>query len=250
MTLISCAARRVEIPTDPGTPFPDYPAVHAQVSNACAGVRTLTAELGLSGRAGRQRIRGRVVAGFEQPASMRLEGVAPFGGPTFILAASGATATLLLPRDNRVVHDSRADEILGALTGVRLAPGDLQAILTGCVTVQPRAVAGRLHPNNWASVDLQGGATIFLRRDAGAWRPRAARRAGWQIEYPVWQGRFPATVRLLSESPDADVDLTATVAQLETNVHLEAAAFAVVVPPDAIELTLKELRDAGPLGER
>jgi len=43
----------------------------------------------MSGRAGRQKVRGRVVAGFARPASMRLEGVAPFGPPAFILVARG-----------------------------------------------------------------------------------------------------------------------------------------------------------------
>ena len=34
---------------------------------------------------------------------MRLEGVAPFGPPAFILAARGAMAVLLLPREDRNV---------------------------------------------------------------------------------------------------------------------------------------------------
>jgi hypothetical protein len=43
------------------------------------------------------------VSGFERPGSLRLEGVAPFGSPAFILAARAGRATLLLPRDNRVL---------------------------------------------------------------------------------------------------------------------------------------------------
>src|SRR5687767_3361512 len=88
-----CAARRIPIPTDPGSPLPDFAQVHAQLSAACSGVRTMTAELSLSGRAGSQTLRGRVVAGFERPDSMRLEGLAPFGAPVFILAARGNQAT-------------------------------------------------------------------------------------------------------------------------------------------------------------
>ena len=213
----------------------------------CAGVRTLTAELGLSGRAGGQSLRGRVVAGFERPASMRLEGVAPFGAPAFILAARGDTATLVLPRDNRVLRGARADAILGALTGVALAPADLQAILTGCVTAAPRATGGRVHQNGWASIDLADGATLYLQRAGAAWEPRAARRTGWQIEYPEWQAGFPRIVRLRSDAQAVDVDLSASVSQIETNVDLAAAAFDVNVPPGASPLTLEELRNAGPL---
>lgn len=221
--------------------------MHAQVSSACAGVRTLTAELGLSGRAGDQSLRGRVVAGFERPASMRLEGVAPFGPPAFIVAARGGTATLLLPRDNRVLRGATPQDILGALTGVALAPADLQAILTGCVAAGPKAAAGRIHENGWASIDLADGSTLYLQREGTAWQLRAARRSGWQIEYPAWAGRFPSTVRLQSDAANVQVDITAGVSQIETNTDIQPAAFEVTVPPDARELTLRELQIAGPL---
>jgi outer membrane lipoprotein-sorting protein len=242
-----CAARGVSLPTDPGSPLPDFAAIHAQVTEACRGVRTLTAELGLAGRAGDQRLRGRVVAGFERPASMRLEGVAPFGPPAFILAARGGTAVLLLPRDERVLRGAPAEEILGALTGVSLAPADLQAILTGCVTADAKPTGGQLHANGWASIDLGGDARMYLQRQSNAWQLRAARRAGWQVEYPAWQGRFPQSVRLQSDRPGVMVDLTATLSQIEANVDIDAAAFTVNTPPNAAELTLEELRDAGPL---
>lgn len=215
----------------------------------CSAVRTLTAELGLSGRAGGQRLRGRVVAGFARPASMRLEGVAPFGAPAFILAARDEAAVLVLPRDNRVLRGARADDMLGALTGVALAPADLQAILTGCVVPASRATGGRLHANRWASIDLEGGATLFLAPQGAGWQLRAARRAGWQLEYPAWQGMFPQTVRLRSDAPATDVDLTATVSQLETNIDVDPAAFTVTVPPGAEPLTIEELRRSGPLGQ-
>ena len=247
VALAGCAARRLELPSDTGAPLPNYADTLRRVTMPCATVRTMTAELGLAGRAGGRSLRGRAIAGFERPASMRLEGVAPFGPPAFILAARGGTATLLLPRDNRVLRNERADAILGALTGVALAPADLQAVLTGCVVAQPEATGGRLHQNGWASIDLEGGATLFLAMADGAWRPVAARRPGWQVEYPSWRASFPQTVRLRSVGPPIDVDLTATVAQLDTNVPLDAAAFAVNVPSSTVELTLDELRDAGPL---
>ena len=197
----------------------------------------------MSGRAGEQRLRGRVVSGFERPASMRLEGVAPFGPPAFILVARGDAATLLLPRDNAVLRGARADQILGALTGVTLAPADLQAILTGCIVPAPRATAGHRHSGGWASLVLEGGATAYLQMRDSGWQLRGARRDGWQIEYATWQGRFPQSVRLSS----SNVDLTAVVSQLEANVAVDAAAFDVIVPQGAGTITLNELREAGPL---
>ena len=247
LVLSACAARAVSLPADPGAPLPDFTEIHRQASSACSGVRTLTAELALSGRAGGRAVRGRAIVGFERPASIRLEGVAPFGPPAFVLAGTGATATLLLPRDNRVLRNARAEDILGALTGVALSPADLLAVLTGCVTAMPVAAAGRLHQNGWASIDLGGDATVFLERVALGWQPRAARRPGWQIEYPAWQGAFPATVRLRSLDPQVNVDLSAGVSQIETNTTVDRAAFAVTVPDDMLSMTLDELRDAGPL---
>jgi hypothetical protein len=246
IALSGCAAKRISLPTDPGTPLPDFAQIHEKLSAACTGARTLTAELSLSGRAGRQRLRGRVVSGFQRPASMRLEGVAPFGPPAFILVARGGEATLLLPRDSRVVRGAKAEEILGALTGVTLAPADLQAVLTGCVVAMPRAVSGRLHSGGWASIDLDG-ASIYLRQEAGMWRLRAARRGDWDIEYPMWNGDFPSVVRLRSDTARR-IDLTAQIAQLEVNVDVAAAAFAVNVPADARPLSIEELRENGPLG--
>jgi hypothetical protein len=246
-----CGPRRVELPTDSGSPFPDFPKVHEQVSASCRGVRTFTAELSLRGRVDAQRVSGRVHAGFERPASMRLEGVAPLGQPVFYLAAQGGTGILLLPRESRVLRNQPAEAMLDALIGVNLAPADLMAILTGCVVPAPTPTAGRLHANGWASIDLQGGGTLYLRRASAPatsqWELRAARRNGWQLEYTMGQSRFPISVRLTSDAQEIPVDLTAAISQLDANVDLDPAAFRVDVPPDAKPLTLDELRESGPL---
>jgi outer membrane lipoprotein-sorting protein len=248
VVVIACGApRTLTLPTDAGAPLPDFAQVHAQVSMECSAVRTMTGEIGLSGRAGDQRLRGRIVAGFERPASMRLEAVGPLGRRVFTLTARDGSATLLFESESRVLRNAPPEEILGSLTGVTFAPGDVQAILTGCVVPTPRPTAGRLHGNGWASIDLDGGAVIYLERQGAVWQLRAARRNGWQIEYPQWQGRFPQSVRLQSTSGGLAVDLTTTISQLETNVAIDAAAFRVDVPKDARLLTLEELRQAGPL---
>jgi hypothetical protein len=180
---------------------------------------------------------------------MRLEAVAPFGPPGFILATQDERAVLLLPRDDRVVSGEPAEAILGALTGVTLAPADLQAILTGCVVPTSKAIGGRLHENGWASIDLEGGATMYLRR-SGTWQVRGARRAGWEIDYPMWQGTFPQVIRLRSVGESANVDMTATLMQIEVNVDVDPAAFTLNVPASASPLSISELREAGPLGEK
>jgi hypothetical protein len=251
LLLAACAPRLLSLPVDPGSTLPDFERIHREATAGCANVRTLTAELALSGRAGSQRVRGTAIVGFEGPRSLRLEGVAPFGPPAFILAARDETAILLLPRDNRVLRGARAEEILGALTGVALAPAELQAVLTGCASAaNGGALAGRMHANGWASIDLSDGAVLYLERSADRWQTRAAKRSGWQIEYSMWQGSFPQTVRLRSTDPQVNVDITAILSQVEANVPIDQAAFDVNVPPSARELSLSELRANGPLGER
>jgi hypothetical protein len=245
-SIAACGPRRVTLPADSGSPFPDFASVHAQLSAACRGVRTLTAELSLAGRAGAERLRGRVHAGFVRPDAMRLEGVAPFGPPAFILASIDRMATLLLPREPAVVRSQPPEQILGALTGVTLAPADVLAIITGCVVPSPMPTSGRLHEKGWASIAI-GDAELFLQRTSN-WEIRAARRNGWQIEYADWHGQqFPPAVRLVSSAQSVNVDVTATITQVQTNTDLDAAAFPVDVPPAARSLTLEQLREAGPL---
>lgn len=248
--LAACAPRRVALPQDAGAPMADAAAVHAEVTATCRAVRTFTAELGLAGQVGDTRVRGRVIAGFGGTGAMRLEGVAPFGPPAFILAARPGVAVLLLPRDERVVRDQDARGVLGALTGVPLAPADLLATLTGCVVPGAVAGPGRIHDKGWASIDLANGATMYLRRVGGRWQPRAARRPSWEMEYDLWEGGLPRAVRLRSTGDTAPVTLSVTVSQIEANIDIPDSAFSLDVPAGVTALTLEELRQVGPLRER
>jgi hypothetical protein len=255
IAVTSCGVPKpIALPSDPGGPFPDFVSVHAQLSAACATVRTLRGELGLSGRAGKDGVRGRVHIGFERPSSMRLEGVAPFGPPVFILAGRGDSATLVLQREERILRHAAPEAILEALTGVSLGPADLLAAFTGCVLPAPRPIAGRLHSGDVASIDMEGGdggqtrrATLFLKRSGSRWQLYAARRDRWQIEYTFATGMFPQSVRLVSLSPDVSVNIAAALAGIETNVDIDPAAFAVQEQKNLQPLTLDELRQAGPL---
>ena len=62
--------------------------------------------MSLSGRAGGERVRGRILTGLESGGLVRLEAVAPFGAPFFILAGRSERATLVLPREHRVLKDT------------------------------------------------------------------------------------------------------------------------------------------------
>jgi hypothetical protein len=249
--LVSCAHPAVELPTGAGDPYPGYEAALARAIGTCRAVTTFTAELALSGRAGKRRLRGRVLTALGTPGRIRLEGLAPFGAPAFILVADGADSTLLLPRDRRVLRGTPADRIIEALTGVRLDPDQLLALVSGCATPSPTATSGTRYGDTWIAIGLEGGGTVFLDGREPT-EIRAARVGALTVEYSEYAANLPGAIRVrsaaASDSGAVDADLTIRVSDLETNVSLEPNVFEVKVPDDAAPLTLEELREAGPLG--
>ena len=233
---ISCGARLMKLPTGPGAPV--APAVAAarlaQATSACLAVRTLTAEIAVSGSAGARRLRGRLLAGLSAPtasstsapaassasapaasstsafASVRLEAVAPFGPPLFIFVATGNDATLLLPRDNRVLEHGRPDEVLEATAGVPFAAADLLPILTGCTSVDaPAEVRG--FGDRWNVVaTTEGGLYLQREKTTEPWRivaneRRAADGARWRAESSEFQDGLPTSIRVTSLDEDGGV---------------------------------------------
>lgn len=240
---------RIALPSGQGTPIADFAPALDSASAACRGVRTLQAELALSGHAGRQRLRGRVLAGL-LPDALRIEAVSPFGSPAFILTADGAEGRLWMGRERRVVDAVPPADILDALIGIPLSAGDLFALMAGCVKASVEPIAGRAYGADWIAVDLEDRATIYLRRRAGAWRIAAASYAGLEVEYGDAANGLPSRVRISSPAgPErADVDVTLTVRQAEANGALDAAQLtSLTVPAGTTPMSLDELRAASPL---
>jgi hypothetical protein len=224
-------------------------------------VTTLQAELSLSGKAGRQSVRGRALAGFA-PGALRLEALAPFGSPAFILVADQSRGTLLLPRDHRMLQNVAPEEILNALIGVPLGPDDLRAVLSGCMKANATPKSGREFGPDWMSVDLDSGGTVYLHRVTGqpaAWRVVAGRYAGLEIEYPQFAGEHPTQIVIRSElvrsvagttdRAAGNVALTIGLSQVDVNGDLPRDQLVALKIPAGMEpITLAELRAAGPLG--
>ncbi len=244
IALTACGPRRVGLPAGSGTPASDFAPAYAAARAACEQVRTFQAELGLSGRAAGQRVRGRVLGGFV-PGALRLEGVAPFGTPVFILVADGPRGTLLLSRDRRVVRDAPPQEILNALIGLRLDADDLRALLTGCVKAAAEAASARAYGSEWMAVDLSSGGTVYLNRGAAGWRIVAGRYGGLEIDYTAFAGARPSQITLRGQ----DLNLGLEVSQVEVNGDLPRDQLVALKIPDGVEpLSLEELRTSGPLG--
>jgi hypothetical protein len=240
----ACAPARPTLPSGAGAPFPGFETAYEEAVGECRGARSALAELGLSGRAGDTKLRGRINAGLAAPAALRLEGVA-FGRAIFFLAARQGEATLLLIRENRVVRDA-PDAIVEALTGVALTPSELLATIAGCGLGAGTPLNGRMFGSDWAAVDAAGAVT-YLRRVEARWRVAAAVRGELTILYADFASGPPATVHLRAGTV---ADITLRVSQFEINRPVDPKAFEVDVPPDALPLTIEELRRSGPLGDR
>ena len=232
------------LPGGGGTPAADFAQPYAEARAACEAVTSFQAELSVSGRAGGQRLRGRVLSGIA-PGALRLEGVAPFGAPVFILVADGARGTLLLSRDRRFVPDAPPEEILHALIGIRLDPDDLRAMLTGCVRSGADAVSALAFGPDWRAVELASGGTIYLAREAGMWRTVAGRHNDLEVDYTAFAGGRPSRIVLRGK----ELELTVGLDQVEVNGNLPRAELvALKIPEGAMPMSLDELRQAGALG--
>lgn len=246
LALAACAARVPPRPSGDAAPDPTAIDAFATATQACRGFRSLTAELSLSGRAGGDKIRGRVVAGLETGGAIRLEGLAPFGAPVFILAGRAEKGTLLLPREHRVLPDTGISTVLERLTGLALGADDLRLMVSGCLSDGGSPSDGRRWANGWQAVALGPNRVAYLRPLQGQPVVVAADYGGWHLDYSEHAGGWPRVVRV-RVAADATTDITARVGQLETNTTINPAAFVVEVPADAEAMTLDELRSVAPL---
>ena len=252
----SCGASLMKLPAGPGTSAPDATQAVVQAMSACRGIRTLTAEIGVSGSANGHHLSGRLTAGVAAPASARLEAMAPFGQPLFIFVATGNDATLLLPRDNRLLAHGRPDEVLEAVTGVPLGASDLREMITGCASdAAPDSPQARAFGADWRGVPTRHDGEVYLRREQAngwSWRlvamtARTEKGRAWRADYNDFQDGVARTIRLTSAGPPA-FDLRLALSQVEMNVTLNADVFRVQVPRGADPITIEELRRSGPLG--
>ena len=256
LLLSSCAPKSLTLPSGASTPMADHSPLVEAIDH-CDQVTTVTAEIGLSGKAGSQRLRGTLHTGFAPPESLRLEAVAPFGGPFFLLAGTGSRATLLLPREDRVLRDASASEILGALAGLDQSPSDLRAWIAGCPEATGQARNLRSYGADWAAADSESGRTLWIHRvpvsQAGArsWRLVAVKAGPLTVEFAEHTGTQPGRLRIQrAESAGvAPLDVRLALRQVERGVELADAAFAIDVPAGAVPITIEELRQSGPLRE-
>jgi outer membrane biogenesis lipoprotein LolB len=253
LLLSSCAARTPPRPVGSPAPDPTAADAFATATAACKGFRSIEGELSLSGRAGGERVRGRILTGLESGGAVRLEAVAPFGAPFFILAGRNERATLVLPREHRVLKDTSVADVLERLTGLTLGADDLRRVLSGCLVEQPVPSEGRQWSGGWRAVTIGPDRVAYLRVQNGQPVLIAADYGAWHIDYSAHAAGFPRVVRVRRAGALAkadDIDITARVEQLQVNTQINPLAWVVEIPSDADPLTLDELRSIAPLAER
>jgi hypothetical protein len=247
-----CGGPRVRLPGGSGTPAADGAAVLAQATAACRSLHTLTAEIHVSGRVRGHRVSGRLSAGFASTGALRIEAIAPFGAPIFILVARGDRASLLLPRDGRIVRDAPADRLLDALIGIQVTPAALWTLVSACP--EPAAIDDvRQFGDDWRRLSAPPDGTLYLRRTDAGWRVVASvtrpDRSSREADYLRYDGAVPTLIHLSAggEKDAATYAITLDLSQIDTNTTLGPDVFRLDVPPAASPMTLDELRRAGPL---
>jgi len=250
-----CAPRvRLALPSGDGTPVADVQDVAQQARSSCRAPAALTADLRLSGRIDGDRVRGTLQVGVASDA-MRLEGLAPFGAPVFVLAAQPSGAVLLLPREDAVARAASASELLDAIVGVALAPADLLAIVSGCGLADWKATGAASFGETWQRLDVGDGRRLWLRRGgAPAAGPvvMAAEDERWRVEYTREGSAWPSAIRLqrLGSEERRVTDVVFAVDAPEAVDALPPAALAVDVPAGARVVSVADLRKSRELRER
>ena len=247
----------MKLPAGPGAPAPDVEALKATTAG-CQSVATITAEIGAAGSIDGRGLRGRLLAGLATPASARLEAIAPFGQPLFLFVARDGQATLLLPRDGRVLERGQPEAVLEAVAAIPLDPSSLRESLIGCATLAESAMT-RAVGDDWRVVADIGRDVYFHRESSGApWHlvavvHRNPDRPVWRAEYREFHigpsQSLPRSVRLKSVDSNR-FDLRLTLSQVEVNAPLGPEVFQVRIPAGTQPITLEELRGASPLGAK
>ena len=256
----SCGTPLMKLPAGPGTPAADGAMVAAEATAACSGINSLTLEMSVHGSAQGHRLRGRLTAGLAKPASARLEAVASFGQPLFVFVARNGDASVLLPRDDRVLEHGKPEDVLEAVTGVPIDAAGLRSLVSGCTRSASLDANGlgnvRALGDSWRVAGDENDSVYFQRvTPPGRWRlvatvhPAGPSGTGWRAEYSMFDDSLPRKVHLVSQPPGR-FDLELDLSQVELNVALEPDVFRLQPTRAAAPITLDELRQSGPLGQK
>ena len=245
------ASRYIEIPNGDSTPLTDYGKIWNAASASCRNVQSMELTVVFGGHVGETRLRRtRTRTAVSRPGSLRLEGLAPFGAPLFVFVARPGEATLVLPRARQVVRGAPPRDLLFALAGLALEPDDVHALLTGCLVPEGGvAIAARAYGNEWVAVDLEGGATAYLRQFDGDSVITIGTRDDVIVEYAEHVRGLPRRFRIKAGTALSRTELSVNLSRTNINTTLDPDAFLVSVPDTFAAITLEELRGSSPIAD-
>jgi hypothetical protein len=230
-----CGARFYSPPSGPGVAATDAPAAIAEATRHCRSVQTFQAVMRLSGR----RLPNlNVLTGVTSTGQLLLQ-VGATAAPDLWLAGSRDDAALLLRDGNRIVR-APAGDIVAALVGVEIGPEQFLALLTGCIA-RDLTVTGAIAHNGTRHITTPG-AELFLEQVDGVWQVVAGSSDGVRVDYRPVTSSFPARARVRGSLGGREVSFTLDVQESLPDRPIDAGSFQLKVPPEAIPMTLDELR--------
>ncbi len=242
-----CAARVFTPPSGPAEPFAGAQQVWTTVTERCRGAQRYVAQLRVQGWVGSkdQRIAQTLNGAVTRTDDIYLE-LRMLGSTAFQMAGAAGQATFVLPRETRVLRGATRD-MVGALTGLQWGARELLDVLSGCVAAST-GVTGE-SAGHYLHVAVAPGASAWLRQRDGGWQVHAARIDDLLVEYRLYDGGWPSSVRVTSAG-DAPLELQFSLSQLRVNDDLAPDTFQLTVPSHYLPMTLEELRSIGPLRAR
>ena len=252
---LSCNRAVFQPPAGPGEPAPEAAAAWADATAGCRGLQSYSAALHVSGRVGDARLWpiGIEVAVLADQ-SIYL-GATAAGRSLFVLAGAGDHATLWLRREERTVTATPA-QIMDAIMGVPVTPGDLLGVLTGCVAA-PADLARAARHGRLLTIEMAA-ARVHLAARNGHWHVRAAQTNAFTVEYADTQAALPQELWLWpASSAGASASIHLIVSDARINESVPASVFRVPAgAAAATPMTLEELKSGalwknrGPSPER
>jgi hypothetical protein len=229
-------------PAGPGVPAPGADEAWDAATRECRDLTGFAPTLRLGGRIAGARVPGLTVLGaVTAGGGIRLQATGA-GRTLFELAGTNDRATFYWREDNKAAT-ARAEELVEALVGLKIGADALLPILTGCVTREAAAPAGRRHDR--LTEISAGSSRVFLEQHRSVWRVRYAEVRGLAVEYVWGAAAFPREVRIAAQrGTPSEVLLTLRIDDDPiVNPVLGPETFALKVPATAAPMTLDEIRD-------
>lgn len=211
LALAGCSTHTIQLPDAPGTvALTDTVRIYSEVMRRCADVNGWSAEMTISGRMDRRRVRKRFLVAFSPPI-VRLESSTRSGDPSFVFLSRGDRAVVRVAGHDTVQADQH--DVMQALIGVRMAADFLGRMLAAC-EFPTGSRAMRTIGSQWARYPLAGG-SVYVHRatTADSWHlvtifyPGETLNWSWRIDYLEAEDGFPLHAHLVTANGQVDLEI-------------------------------------------